>query len=52
MAGAAAENNGVGSVWLFRTGTSGITATGSAAFGPGSVGGPAGISYFGDGFAN
>lgn len=46
------ENSGVGSVRLFTTGTSGITATGSTAFGPGSVGGPAGISYFGDVFAN
>ncbi|MFB8118211.1 FG-GAP repeat protein [Streptomyces sp. NPDC055962] len=52
VAGAAAENNGVGSVWLFKTGSSGITATGSTAFGPGSVGGPAGIAYFGDNFAN
>ncbi|MET7495726.1 FG-GAP and VCBS repeat-containing protein [Streptomyces sp900116325] len=52
VAGASAENNGVGSVWLFKTGASGITATGSTAFGPGSVGGPAGISYFGDVFAN
>ncbi|MFD8920811.1 FG-GAP and VCBS repeat-containing protein [Streptomyces sp. NPDC059569] len=48
VAGAFAENAGAGSVWLFKSGTSGITATGSTTFGAASVGGPAGLSYFGD----
>ncbi|MFF2183759.1 hypothetical protein [Streptomyces sp. NPDC058155] len=33
VAGAFAENEGAGSVWHFKSGTSGITATGSTAFG-------------------
>ncbi|RYJ30983.1 hypothetical protein CU044_0626 [Streptomyces sp. L-9-10] len=48
VAGAFAENAGAGSVWLFTSGTSGVTATGSTTFGAASVGGPAGLSYFGD----
>ncbi|MFD5895947.1 FG-GAP-like repeat-containing protein [Streptomyces sp. NPDC060366] len=48
VAGAFAENEGAGSVWLFKSGTSGITATGSTSFGAASVGGPSGLSYFGD----
>ncbi|OEJ62787.1 hypothetical protein BGM19_03735 [Streptomyces agglomeratus] len=51
-AGAFAENAGAGAVWLFKAGTSGITATGSTSFGAASVGGPTGLSYFGDRFAN
>ncbi|GGX42677.1 FG-GAP repeat protein [Streptomyces chryseus] len=52
VAGAFAENDGAGAVWLFKAGTSGITATGSTSFGSTSLGGPAGLSYFGDRFAN
>ncbi|MFJ9029049.1 FG-GAP-like repeat-containing protein [Streptomyces sp. NPDC102274] len=48
VAGAFAENKGAGSVWLFKSGTSGITATGSTSFGAAAVGGPTGLSYFGD----
>ncbi|MET8346398.1 FG-GAP and VCBS repeat-containing protein [Streptomyces microflavus] len=48
IVGAAAENNGAGAVWLFKTGKSGITATGSTTFGATGVGGPKGLSYFGD----
>lgn len=48
IAGAFAENGGAGSVWLFKSGTSGVTATGSTSFGAASVGGPSGLSYFGD----
>lgn len=48
VAGASAENEGAGSVWLFKSGTSGVTATGSTSFGAASVGGPSGLSYFGE----
>ncbi|MEW1613913.1 MULTISPECIES: FG-GAP-like repeat-containing protein [unclassified Streptomyces] len=49
VAGAFAENDGAGAVWLFKTTSgSGITATGSTTFGATSVGGPKGLSYFGD----
>ncbi|MEJ8670362.1 FG-GAP and VCBS repeat-containing protein [Streptomyces sp. NBC_01614] len=48
VAGAAHENTGDGSVWLFKSGTSGITATGSKSFGAATVGGPTGDAYFGD----
>lgn len=48
VAGAAHENTGDGSVWLFKSGTSGITATGSKSFGASTVGGPTGDAYFGD----
>ncbi|MFH9664978.1 FG-GAP and VCBS repeat-containing protein [Streptomyces globisporus] len=48
IVGAFAENNGEGGVWLFKTGKSGITATGATTFGAASVGGPKGLSYFGD----
>ncbi|MET9558154.1 FG-GAP and VCBS repeat-containing protein [Streptomyces sp. NPDC006645] len=48
VAGAFAENAGAGSIWLFKSGTSGVTATGSTSFGAASVGGPAGLSYFGE----
>ncbi|MCL7380102.1 FG-GAP and VCBS repeat-containing protein [Streptomyces sp. 35G-GA-8] len=47
VAGAFAENEGAGSVWLFKSGTSGVTTTGSTSFGAASVGGPTGLSYFG-----
>ncbi|MFE5895291.1 FG-GAP and VCBS repeat-containing protein [Streptomyces sp. NPDC056462] len=48
VAGAAHENTGDGSVWLFKSSTSGITATGSKSFGASTVGGPTGDAYFGD----
>ncbi|MFC8090407.1 FG-GAP and VCBS repeat-containing protein [Streptomyces sp. NPDC057301] len=48
VASAAHENTGDGSVWLFKSGTSGITATGSKSFGAATVGGPTGDAYFGD----
>ncbi|MGX1885895.1 FG-GAP and VCBS repeat-containing protein [Streptomyces sp. NPDC055287] len=52
IAGAFAENDGAGSVWLFKATTGGITATGSTSFGSTSLGGPSGLTYFGDRFAN
>ncbi|MGW1613272.1 FG-GAP and VCBS repeat-containing protein [Streptomyces sp. NPDC002285] len=48
VAGAAHENTGDGSVWVFKSSTSGITATGSKSFGASTVGGPTGDAYFGD----
>jgi len=48
VVGAFAENDGAGAVWLFKTGKSGITATGATAFGATGVGGPKGLSYFGE----
>ncbi|MGA5473862.1 FG-GAP and VCBS repeat-containing protein [Streptomyces arboris] len=48
IVGASAENKGEGGVWLFKTGKSGITATGATNFAAGSVGGPKGLSYFGE----
>ncbi|MFF3691679.1 FG-GAP and VCBS repeat-containing protein [Streptomyces sp. NPDC002187] len=51
-AGAYAENAGAGSLWLFKTGASGITATGSTTFGSTSLGGPSGLAYFGDELAH
>lgn len=48
VASAAHENEGAGAVWLFKSTASGITATGSKSFSAGAVGGPSGLSYFGD----
>ncbi|GGZ37487.1 hypothetical protein GCM10010387_34560 [Streptomyces inusitatus] len=48
VVGAFAENDGAGSVWLFKSDKSGVTATGSTSFGAAQVGGAAGLSYFGD----
>ncbi|MER6016074.1 FG-GAP-like repeat-containing protein [Streptomyces bluensis] len=48
LASAANENDGAGAVWLFKSTTSGITATGSKSFNGTTVGGPSGLSYFGD----
>ncbi|MDO0913201.1 FG-GAP-like repeat-containing protein [Streptomyces sp. DT2A-34] len=45
---AAHENTGDGAVWLFKSTTSGITATGARSFGATTVGGPTGDAYFGD----
>ncbi|MBA4860978.1 FG-GAP repeat protein [Streptomyces sp. PSKA54] len=48
VASAANENTGDGAVWLFKSTTSGITATGSKSFNGTTLGGPSGDSYFGD----
>ncbi|MDF3142954.1 MULTISPECIES: FG-GAP-like repeat-containing protein [unclassified Streptomyces] len=48
VASAVNENTGDGAVWLFKSSTSGITATGARTFGAATVGGPAGDAYFGD----
>ncbi|MFH8608443.1 FG-GAP-like repeat-containing protein [Streptomyces sp. NPDC018029] len=48
VAGAYGENDGAGSVWLFKTTASGTTATGSKSVSGTGLGGPAGLSYFGD----
>ncbi|MEV0255235.1 FG-GAP-like repeat-containing protein [Streptomyces sp. NPDC050732] len=48
VAGAYGENDGAGSVWLFRTTASGTTATGAKSVSGPGLGGPAGLSYFGD----
>ncbi|GAA3774710.1 FG-GAP-like repeat-containing protein [Streptomyces phyllanthi] len=50
-AGAMGENGGAGAVWLFRTTSNGITATGSKSFNAATLGGPSGLSYFGNVFA-
>ncbi|MFF3691680.1 FG-GAP-like repeat-containing protein [Streptomyces sp. NPDC002187] len=50
--GAPTENNYAGSVWLLKTGASGITATGSTSFGSTTLGGPSGLTHFGDVLAN
>jgi hypothetical protein len=49
--GARGENGGDGAVWLFKTTTSGTTATGSKSFGSTTLGGPSGLAYFGNVFA-
>ncbi|MEU9474527.1 FG-GAP-like repeat-containing protein [Streptomyces sp. NPDC048191] len=48
VAGAYGENTGDGAVWLLKSTTSGVTATGARSFGGATVGGPAGDAYFGD----
>ncbi|WP_051819412.1 FG-GAP-like repeat-containing protein [Streptomyces sp. NRRL S-920] len=48
VAGAYGENDGAGAVWLFRSTSSGVTATGSKSVSGPGLGGPAGTSYFGD----
>lgn len=48
VASASGENTGDGAVWLFKSTTSGITATGSKSFSGTTLGGPAGDAYFGD----
>ncbi|MFD4550674.1 FG-GAP-like repeat-containing protein [Streptomyces sp. NPDC058466] len=49
--GARGENDGAGAVWLFKSTTSGTTATGSKSFGSTTLGGPSGLAYFGNVFA-
>ncbi|MFI6486862.1 FG-GAP-like repeat-containing protein [Streptomyces sp. NPDC050564] len=49
--GARGENGGAGAVWLFKSTTSGTTATGSKSFGSTTLGGPSGLAYFGNVFA-
>ncbi|GAA4063681.1 FG-GAP-like repeat-containing protein [Streptomyces shaanxiensis] len=48
IAGARAENDGAGAVWVLRGSSTGITATGSKSFGSTTLGGPSGLAYFGD----
>jgi hypothetical protein len=47
IADARGENGGAGAVWLFKSTTSGTTATGSKTFNGVTLGGPAGAAYFG-----
>lgn len=48
IAGARAENDGAGAVWVLRGSSTGITATGSKSFGSTTLGGPSGLAYFGE----
>ncbi|MEV7197203.1 FG-GAP-like repeat-containing protein [Streptomyces sp. NPDC093510] len=48
VAGAYGENDGAGSVWLFKTTASGTTATGTKSVSGTGLGGPTGAAYFGD----
>ncbi|OAH09626.1 FG-GAP-like repeat-containing protein [Streptomyces jeddahensis] len=48
VVGAMGENDGAGAAWLFKTTSSGITATGSKSFNSTTLGGPAGLAYFGN----
>ena len=48
VVGAMGENTSDGSVWLFKSTTSGTTATGSKSFSGTTLGGPTGDAYFGN----
>ncbi|PNG20010.1 FG-GAP-like repeat-containing protein [Streptomyces cahuitamycinicus] len=48
VASASGENTGDGAVWLLKSTSSGVTATGSKSFGAATVGGPAADAAFGD----
>ncbi|MER5938299.1 FG-GAP and VCBS repeat-containing protein [Streptomyces sp. NPDC001928] len=48
VSGARGENDGASSVWTLRGSSSGITATGAKSFSSTTVGGPSGLTYFGD----
>ncbi|MEU9207856.1 FG-GAP-like repeat-containing protein [Streptomyces sp. NPDC048415] len=48
--GARGENGAEGAVWLFKSTTSGTTATGSKSFNGVTLGGPSGDAYFGNVF--
>ncbi|MGP4048327.1 FG-GAP-like repeat-containing protein [Streptomyces sp. 2A115] len=48
VAGAMGENTGDGAAWLFKTTSTGITATGSKSFNSTTLGGPSGDAYFGN----
>lgn len=48
ISGARGENDGAGSAWTLRGSASGITTTGAKSFGSTTVGGPSGLTYFGD----
>ncbi|SDO57529.1 FG-GAP repeat-containing protein [Streptomyces sp. cf386] len=48
VTGARGENDGAGSAWTLRGSASGITTTGAKSFGSTTVGGPSGLTYFGD----
>ncbi|MEU6259541.1 FG-GAP-like repeat-containing protein [Streptomyces sp. NPDC047043] len=51
LAGARGENGGAGAVWLLKSTSSGITATGAKSFSSTTLGGPSGLAYFGNVFA-
>ncbi|WP_327369197.1 FG-GAP and VCBS repeat-containing protein [Streptomyces sp. NBC_01217] len=44
------ENSGTGSMWVFPGAASGVTATGSVSFGPGTLAAPAPGAHFGSAF--
>ncbi|MEU1160509.1 FG-GAP repeat protein, partial [Streptomyces sp. NPDC005921] len=48
VAGAYGEGRGAGAVWLFKSTTAGVTASGSKTFTGPTLGGPSGTAYFGD----
>lgn len=48
VSSAAYENDGDGAVWLLKSTSSGVTATGSTSFGAATVGGPVKGAAFGD----
>ncbi|MFE5816231.1 FG-GAP repeat protein [Streptomyces sp. NPDC056479] len=48
ISGARGENDGASSAWTLRGSSSGITATGAKSFGSTTLGGPSGLTYFGD----
>ncbi|MFE6175323.1 FG-GAP repeat protein [Streptomyces sp. NPDC056464] len=48
ISGARGENDGASSAWALRGSSSGITATGAKSFGSTTLGGPSGLTYFGD----
>ncbi|MFI6244863.1 FG-GAP-like repeat-containing protein [Streptomyces sp. NPDC051016] len=48
VAGAYGEGRGAGAVWLFKSTTAGVTASGSKTFTGTTLGGPSGTAYFGD----
>lgn len=48
ISGARGENDGASSAWALRGSSTGITATGAKAFGSTTLGGPSGLTYFGD----
>ncbi|WP_371670151.1 FG-GAP-like repeat-containing protein [Streptomyces sp. NBC_00289] len=50
--GARGENGGAGAVWSLRGSAGGITATGAKSFSGTTLGGPSGLSYFGNGLAS
>ncbi|MFI7408540.1 FG-GAP and VCBS repeat-containing protein [Streptomyces sp. NPDC049627] len=51
IASARGENDGAGAAWALRGTSTGITATGAKSFGSTTLGGPSGLTYFGDALA-